>query len=108
MIQFTSPSNDGPVLIPESYTISTTYENSVSTAVYVRDSDFYEYYSDTYMLMKIDISVINGTISLPNVVGLTFSVGNPDGTSLLTAYGDIMDINTVRIYCILIFYFVYN
>eukprot|EP01083_Nonionella_stella_P003763 10810_1 len=92
LIQFTTPSNDGPYLSASSYSLSTIEDTPVSTNVYVTDPDFYELSADG--LMSVNISVINGTLSLSTELGgIHFLNGNGHNSSDIHMVGSLRSVN---------------
>ena len=91
-IQFTLPSNDGPTVFASSYVLTTNEDQSVSTSIYVDDPDFYELSADG--LMAVNISVINGTVSLSSDYGgIYFIEGTDTNSSDIQMVGSLIAVN---------------
>ena len=92
MIEFSLPTNDPPALIASSYSLTTNEDTPISFNVYVNDPDFYELGRDG--LMRVNISVFNGTVSLSSSYGgIYFLKGTDINSSDIQMVGSLQSIN---------------
>ena len=91
-IQFTLPSNDGPTLSSSSLSLTTNEDTSTTVNIWIKDSDFYQL-NQAGNVMKLNITVKNGTMAFNSVNGLYFVLGNGTSSRSVSVYGDINSLN---------------
>ena len=96
IIQFKLPTNDGPILHSSTTSLTTNEDTTVTVFVWIEDSDFYEL-NEYGNNMRLNISVINGTIGLNSINGLYFDLGNGTNSRILSAHGELTNINKVKL-----------